>query len=96
MDAYPAHLQVLQDMIPSFPVGQSINGDVVNKHVDTRARKGGYGRLESEIERHEQFSAADDTFANGKTVRIIDHLQRKCPDQEVYPNKKPRVGQLGL
>ena len=37
MDAYPAHLQAVEDLIPAFLLSHTIKGDVVNKDVDAMA-----------------------------------------------------------
>src|ERR1700694_2950413 len=83
----PTHIQPLEGIIPSLLIGEPIQCQVVEKHIDAAACKCGHGDLESRVERHEEFPPSDHAVAYWETVGVVDHLRRQCPDQKVDSEK---------
>jgi hypothetical protein len=82
----------LEGVVPSLLIDQPIKCQIVEKHIDTAAGKGGHGVLEPCVELREELPPSDDALVNRKTVWVIDHLWRQGPDQKVDAEKEPWTG----
>jgi len=94
--SHPAHREIAQSFVPAALVLAAIEQDLVKDHVDSAGDEVRHRPLKSREQAHEVSPALELALDDLDSTCRTNHLDRKCPHQQIDAEKEPITIEAGL